>query len=162
MGRLLRVDHVRYKRREEEGLEDNVATIDDEEGKRTRNDGDERRKKSEKKQRSESDSDNGERKGRLPFLKERKLALLEEHDDEDPMKEFLIQEKKEEVARALENVRKHKTRDGRSERPERHHRHRHHHHRRRSHSRDRPSSHRARSRSRSAERRHRRNTRDRT
>ncbi|KAL2361353.1 hypothetical protein RJZ56_005774 [Blastomyces dermatitidis] len=152
LGRMIRVDHVRYKRKEEEGLEDNVATLTvGETGL-----GESRR------------DDNDRRIQQKPLLKEEKelQKLIEEHDDEDPMKEYLIQEKREEVARALEHSSNRKKRRGDStEREDKHdHRRRHHrsHHRRhrddRSYSREegRKSSRRERSRSpsQSRERRH--------
>jgi RNA-binding motif X-linked protein 2 len=163
MGRLLRVDHVRYKRREEEGLVDNLADV--EEGVGMKGDDEARDMKRKKKmRRTESESDGEERRKKRPLLKEeRELArLIEEHDDEDPMKEFLIQEKKEEVERALEMVKSSRCR-GESEEHRRHHRHHRHHHRHRhgrSRSREKRSP-RHRSRSRSTERRRHKERRDR-
>ncbi|PCH02310.1 Nucleotide-binding, alpha-beta plait [Penicillium occitanis (nom. inval.)] len=101
MGRVLRVDHTRYKRKEEEGEEDNVARIMGPATGRADEDTDtERRRKSRRRDDDESDVEERLR----PMLKEEKelAELLRDHDDEDPMKEYLIQEKKEEVARALE------------------------------------------------------------
>lgn len=154
LGRVLRVDHCRYKRRDDEGEEDNVAAMlaqeaaekdrhrregaDDTDTETERRDRDRERK--HRRRRSESVEED---RSLLP--EERELAkLIEEHDDEDPMKEFLIQEKKEEVERALERYKKSKSsrrRDESRERDDRHrrHRHRHHHHRRR-HSEDRSES----------------------
>ncbi|PGH05950.1 hypothetical protein AJ80_08262 [Polytolypa hystricis UAMH7299] len=167
LGRLLRVDHMRYKRKDEEGLVDNVAQMG-EGGGREIEEGTGEERRAHRKRRSESESDHEEeRRKRRPMLREeRELAQLqEEHDDEDPMKEYLIQEKKEEVARALERSKKHRRRDGSKDKSERH-RHRHHrHHRRRSEDRSRSRSRdkrsskyekRSRSRSRSPERRYRR------
>ncbi|KAL2219994.1 hypothetical protein M432DRAFT_517120, partial [Thermoascus aurantiacus ATCC 26904] len=121
MGRMLRVDHVRYKRRDDEGEEDNVAPpvigqerrienggdTDDDEGRRRR-------------KRRGSDTEEEELERRRPMLKEEKelAELMRDHDDEDPMKQYLIEEKKEEVARALEKWRKSEKKS-----------HRHHHHR---------------------------------
>ncbi|WEW55938.1 RNA-binding protein Cwf29 [Emydomyces testavorans] len=104
MGRLLRVDHMRYKRKEEECLEDNIAELDREEQEKEQGVRDRGRDRNKlKKRRSGSESDD-EKRRRRPLLKEeQELArLIEEHDDEDPMKGFLIQEKKDEIARALE------------------------------------------------------------
>ncbi|EEA23956.1 conserved hypothetical protein [Talaromyces marneffei ATCC 18224] len=104
MGRVLRVDHTRYKRKEEEGEEDNVATIMGQNARGARGEDEdtdtERRRKSRRGDTNESDV---EEKPRPMLKEERELAeLMRDHDDEDPMKEYLIQEKKEEVARALE------------------------------------------------------------
>ncbi|KUL92431.1 hypothetical protein ZTR_02537 [Talaromyces verruculosus] len=101
MGRVLRVDHTRYKRKEEEGEEDNVARIMGPAAGGADEDTDtERRRKSRRRDGDESDVEERPR----PMLKEEKelAELMRDHDDEDPMKEYLIQEKKEEVARALE------------------------------------------------------------
>ncbi|EEP78839.1 U2 snRNP component IST3 [Uncinocarpus reesii 1704] len=140
MGRLLRVDHMRYKRKEEEGLEDNIALLEKEEQEKERDrpsrDRDSHR--GSRKRRSESRSDNERR--RRPLLKEeQELArLIEEHDDEDPMKQYLIQEKREEVAKALEKSKSSRRRRNSTERRDRsRHRHRHHHRRRRSEERSR-------------------------
>ncbi|RMJ27382.1 U2 snRNP component IST3 [Aspergillus sp. HF37] len=92
LGRMLRVDHTRYKKKDDEEDQDNVAqlmgeTANDEHGGRRR------RVASEEEQ-------------RRPLLKEEVELekLLRDHDAEDPMKEFLVQEKKEEVALALERM----------------------------------------------------------
>ncbi|PGH12308.1 hypothetical protein AJ79_04374 [Helicocarpus griseus UAMH5409] len=179
LGRMIRVDHVRYKRKEEEGLEDNVASmaVGETMARRSRDDEDEDGGKRRATTRhDESDTDVEERRvEKRPLLKEEKelQKLMEEHDDEDPMKEYLIQEKKEEVTKALErsSTRKRHRGDESSEKADRHrHRHRHHHHHRRhredrsySPERERRSSRRERSRSRSQskERRRHRDRRDR-
>lgn len=142
MGRVLRVDHTRYKRKEEEGEEDNVARIMGPAAGGADEDTDaERRRKSRRRDADESDVEERPR----PMLKEeRELAeLMRDHDDEDPMKEYLIQEKKEEVARALEAFKasEKKTSSRRKDSRERSHRHRHHRHRR-SEDRSRERSHR--------------------
>ena len=53
------------------------------------------------------------------MLKEEKelMALMRDHDEDDPMKEFLVQEKKEEVTKALARMETKKPRD----RKHRHH-----------------------------------------
>ncbi|KAI9889590.1 MAG: hypothetical protein M1814_005193 [Vezdaea aestivalis] len=104
-GRILSVDHTRYKAKDGENIGDNTERGVVEEDDPT----------------SETKSDDG-----VPNLKEQLEldALIREHDDEDPMKEFLINEKREQLKIAFEKV----------ERRERKHRHRrhHHHHRHRS------------------------------
>ena len=154
LGRILRVDHVRYKRRDDEEEGDNVARLmgDAEPA------GEDRKRR---KRRGSVDEDEEERP-RRPQLKEEKelVELMQTHDEEDPMKEFLIEEKKEEVAQALERVgssekkSSRRRRDDSRERSSRHHRssHRRRHGEDRSRSRDR--RHRDR-RSPSRERRHR-------
>lgn len=101
MGRVLGVDHCRYKLKEGEvegeGLEDGVENAGDE----TDREGDERRKR-----RRKSDSESEEEEERRPMIKEEaELAkLLREHDEDDPMKQYLVREKKEEVAEALKRL----------------------------------------------------------
>ncbi|OQE12225.1 hypothetical protein PENVUL_c001G05817 [Penicillium vulpinum] len=116
MGRLLRVDHARYKRKDDEEEQDNVAklmgdpAISENKGKE-----DDRRTitKIEEKR---------------PVLKEEKELeeLIRNHDEEDPMKEFLIEEKKEEVAAAIQlwnsTKKSSRRRDDSRERSSRHHR----------------------------------------
>ncbi|KAJ5463053.1 Nucleotide-bindingalpha-beta plait [Penicillium sp. IBT 31633x] len=115
MGRLLRVDHARYKRKDDEEAEDNVAKlmgdpVISEKGK-------------EVDRRNEIEAEE-----RRPLLKEEKELeeLIRNHDEEDPMKEFLIEEKKEEVARAIDlwnsSKKSSRRRDGSRERSSRHHR----------------------------------------
>ncbi|RYP22700.1 hypothetical protein DL765_001550 [Monosporascus sp. GIB2] len=121
-GRLIRVDHARYKPRDDEdpdefkvGWEDIV-----------------RKEKAAKGEDVEMDDESAdeEEEARRPMLKEEKelAKLIAEHDDDDPMKGFLIEEKKQEVERALRKE------EERRERKERKHKHKHrdhhrHHHR---------------------------------
>ncbi|TVY94390.1 Zinc finger CCCH domain-containing protein [Lachnellula willkommii] len=90
MGRTLKVDHTRYKKKDgepDEGidLEEQSRQIEEDEGEGRR------------KRRRTSESESEEER---PMIKEeRELAkLMQEHDEDDPMKAFLIQEKKEESA----------------------------------------------------------------
>lgn len=105
MGRVLRVDHTNYKRKDDEAITDNTNGLnEDNEGSAG----------------IESEASEEER----PLIREeRELAeLIRSHDDDDPMKEYLVQQKKEEVEAAL-------LRNGRSlkkvEVKERQHRHHH-------------------------------------
>lgn len=112
MGRVLKVDHTRYRRKEGEEEEEREQML----------------KQAEGAQVEESEDEDIARK---PLLKEEVelQKLLQNHDDNDPMKEYLVKEKKEEVKRAvaaLEN----------GETSERKHRHRHHHRSRRDKGRD--------------------------
>lgn len=99
LGRMLRVDHTRYKRRDDEEEVDNVAKL--------MGDAPTSENKGEKSSDRHRGSGDADREERRPMLKEEKelQELIQNHDDEDPMKEFLIEEKKEEVARAVEKYR---------------------------------------------------------
>lgn len=144
MGRMLAVDHARYKRRDDENEADGYVGQD-----RfiEAEDGDRKRRKQDDVGESESEEERPRIREELELAK-----LMEDHDDDDPMKAYMIEQKKEEVAEALKAVvksgdkKKHK---------ERHHRHR----RRGSDDDDRRDRHRRR-RSRSGEDRHRRRQRD--
>lgn len=120
LGRTLKVDHTRYKRKDNEEEEEartaaaagqatDVRGID---GKRA----------------GTPDSET-----ERPMLKEERelAALIRDHDEDDPMKGYLVQEKKEEVAQALAALRKKSRKHG--ERKERRH-HKHSSHRSRRHS----------------------------
>ncbi|KAK2777155.1 hypothetical protein FQN52_006192 [Onygenales sp. PD_12] len=142
LGRLIRVDHVRYKRREEEGGEDNLRGAEGgggDKGTESEGEGEGEEEGKGGRRREERREKERERERQRPLLREERelQKLIDEHDEEDPMKEYLIQEKKEEVARALEQAgTSRKERGDGSERDrdrgERsRHRHRHHHRRHR-------------------------------
>ncbi|KAL7818260.1 hypothetical protein V8C26DRAFT_397068 [Trichoderma gracile] len=108
-GRLLRVDHARYQARDDEDQEQFKVGWEDiqrREGKAVSED-----------EEGESDKEAVQR----PLLpEERELALLmRDHDDDDPMKDFLIEEKKKEVEEA-------RRRADRKEKSDSHRHHRHH------------------------------------
>ncbi|CAG7936394.1 unnamed protein product [Penicillium salamii] len=139
LGRMLRVDHTRYKRKDDEEEEDNVAKLMGDPA-------------------PQSKDSQGDRHSRRQAIEETRPMLQEEkelqdlmrtHDEEDPMKEFLIEEKKEEVARAIEawnsSKKSSRRRDHSRERSSRHHRR----HRSRSPDRERRSRHRSSNRERS-------------
>ncbi|KXL48397.1 MAG: hypothetical protein FE78DRAFT_142055 [Acidomyces sp. 'richmondensis'] len=114
LGRMLSVDHTRYKMKEGE-----VETVgEDGEGSEEQDDtdreGEERRKR---RRTSESDSEQDR-----PVIKEEvELARLKrEMDDEDPMKAYLVKEKQSEVENALRALTKRKEHKERRHRP-RHH-----------------------------------------
>lgn len=96
MGRVISVDHTRYKKKEGEieGVGDDV-----DEGQETDTEGAGRQKR----RRTESESE-GEKE--RPVIKEEVelQKLLREHDDDDPMKAYLVKEKKAEVEQALQAV----------------------------------------------------------
>lgn len=107
LGRVLRVDHTRYKRKDgEEELEREQALLQE---KAVGNE-------------SEGEGDEEQR----PLLKEEEElnALIHNHDDDDPMKVYLVQEKKEELAKALAKLKKKPRKLGDRKKK---HRHRHHH-----------------------------------
>jgi RNA-binding motif X-linked protein 2 len=111
-GRTLRVDHTRYKKRDDEPDEGHDLTAA---AKQVEEDTDDRRKR-------RRTSESGSEEERPMIREEIELAkLMQDQDDEDPMKAFLIQEKKEEVSLALARLKDVK----KSEKPQKH-RHRHH------------------------------------
>ncbi|KAF2175767.1 RNA-binding domain-containing protein [Zopfia rhizophila CBS 207.26] len=111
MGRVLRVDHTRYKPKDDEDMGDN--TMGD--VKRSEDEGEGCRKK----QRTQSESD-----GERPLLPEEiELAkLMRDHDEDDPMKAYMIEKKKEEVEAALKKWRKNKKKERKHHHSRRHHR----------------------------------------
>lgn len=115
MGKLLAVDHARYQRRKDEDENEGYVgqgRIADEEPERSR------RRRSEP---SESESEEEKVEEARPMLKEEiELAnLIRDHDEDDPMKAYMVQQKKEELDEALKAVVK-------SDGKEKSHRHRHH------------------------------------
>jgi RNA-binding motif X-linked protein 2 len=117
MGRMLRVDHTRYKKRDDDAEED-TDMKDPRASAGAIGDGEVRKLKG---QSTESDDEAGR-----PILKEeRELnALIRDHDDDDPMKPFLIEKKKEEIATAMAGRKDSKF--SRKEHKRGHHRHRSH------------------------------------
>ena len=110
MGRVLKVDHTRYKRK----------------------DGEEEEERERELQRGLVGKEESEEEGeqeRRPVLKEEieLEKLLRDHDDDDPMKEYLVQEKREEVVQALARLKD----GGKEGRRKKEHRHKHHHRSRR-------------------------------
>ncbi|KAI1747259.1 hypothetical protein F4782DRAFT_535624 [Xylaria castorea] len=112
-GRLVRVDHARYKARDDEDPEEFAVGWADIQ----------RKEKGAKGEAlaNEDEDEEEEQETTRPMIKEEMelQKLMEEHDDDDPMKGFLIEEKKREVEEALskENDRKEK-----KEKKHRHHR----------------------------------------
>jgi RNA-binding motif X-linked protein 2 len=102
LGRVLGVDHCRYQLKEGEvegqGMEEDAV---DDAGDETDREGDDRRKR-----RRRSEDSGSEEEERRPRVKEEEelAKLLREHDEDDPMKSFLVQEKKEEIAEALKRL----------------------------------------------------------
>jgi RNA-binding motif X-linked protein 2 len=94
LGRWLSVDHARYKMKE--GERETVGEEEDE----TDREGDGRRK------RRRSVGSESESQEERPLIKEEVelQKLLQEHDEDDPMKEYLVREKRAEVEEALKVV----------------------------------------------------------
>ncbi|SMR42138.1 unnamed protein product [Zymoseptoria tritici ST99CH_1A5] len=114
MGKVLSVDHTRYKKKEGEveGIGDEEADeVDD-----TDKEGDDRRKRRRTASISESEEER-------PLIKEEiELAkLIKNIEEDDPMKEFLVKEKRAEVEEALKAVVKHKSKEKDRSRKHRHH-----------------------------------------
>lgn len=111
MGRVLRVDHTRYKPRDDEDMRDNTMgeldPVDDEDGRG-------------KRRKSESETESEEER---PLLKEEieLEKLIRDLDDDDPMKGAMVRRKKEEVEAALQKYEKAKRKD-KKHREKRHHR----------------------------------------
>ena len=117
MDRFLRVDHTRYKKRDDEDMSDNTRAFDSQQTEgykspRREDGGDE-----------DTEKESGESEAERPLLKEEiELQKLLEMDDEDPMKATLVDQKREEAEaarRKAKSRRKHKS-------DRRHHRHSHH------------------------------------
>ena len=111
MGRVLKVDHTRYKRKEGEEEEEREREM---------------MKGLSGVQDKDKDRSEDESVERRPLLKEEVelQRLIREHDEDDPMKEFLVKEKREEVAKALKKS--HRS-GGEGERKKHRHHHRRHH-----------------------------------
>ena len=117
LGRTIRVDHTRYKIKEGDGAEGTVLDAADD-GER----GSKRRRQSESVERSPTPES-------LPEEVELQ-KLIRDHDEDDPMKDWLVREKKKEVEEARKKrdmaVTKKRSRDdkGKSKSKHRSHRHR--------------------------------------
>jgi RNA-binding motif X-linked protein 2 len=119
LGRVLSVDHARYKMKE--GERETVGEDEDE----VEMEGADRWKR---RRTSESGSE-GEEEARPMIKEEVELQqLLREHDEDDPMKAYLVQEKRAEVEEALKAVTISKSSKVKDEKHR--HKHRHHHSRR--------------------------------
>ncbi|KAI4172336.1 MAG: hypothetical protein LQ343_003594 [Gyalolechia ehrenbergii] len=96
VGRMLKVDHTRYKKRDDEE-EDDLGVLQT-----TAANGNDA-----------GDTEREEDQEERPMLKEEKelAALLRDHDEDDPMKEYLIQGKKEEVTKALAKLKRREKKD---------------------------------------------------
>ncbi|KAF2726927.1 RNA-binding domain-containing protein, partial [Polyplosphaeria fusca] len=107
MGRMLRVDHTRYKPRDDEDMRDNTM------GELDADEDEWRRKRIKAQGGGDSDSDSDSDSDERPMLPEEiELARLEEQlDDDDPMKLGMLQRKQEEVDAALKKRRRAKQKE---------------------------------------------------
>jgi RNA-binding motif protein, X-linked 2 len=116
MGRMLRVDHTRYKRRDDEEIGDDTMALDSELEKGKEVEGEARRNR-----RTEIGDRHGV--GMQMSKEERELAeLIRDHDEDDPMKDYLIRTKREEIEAAKSGKHRQTGRDIKKDRH--HHRHR--------------------------------------
>lgn len=131
LGRMLRVDHSRYKKKD--GEDEETYRIEAQEREQLGGGG-----LSDTEGEDNGEVGKGRKRKKRKLLKEERelqemLAVTADGEEEDPMREYLIREKKEEVQRAKEKdkdrrKRKHKSRTGdedADERVEHKHRHRH-------------------------------------
>ncbi|KAK3695850.1 hypothetical protein B0T22DRAFT_456332 [Podospora appendiculata] len=99
-GRLVRVDHARYKHRDDEDPEEGRIGWED----MLRREGG---AQGESEDGMDVDEEDAEKKQRPLFKEEVELQrLIQDHDDDDPMKQFLIDEKKKEVDEAIKREKK--------------------------------------------------------
>jgi RNA-binding motif X-linked protein 2 len=119
LGRVLRVDHTRYKKREGEDEEDYRVDGREEEAGWNRNG---KRPSEDEETDDHGDGRERKKKKRRPMIKEERelaeLLQIKDGEEEDPMREYLIKEKRHEVEQALRKL----------EKKERKHKHRHRHH----------------------------------
>ncbi len=106
LGRVLRVDHTRYKKKEGEDEETWRVERWEEEGETVNGNG----KRGSGTEETDED-DGGKRKRRNRGMTKEEMELEEllrvkEGEEEDPMRQYLIEEKKEEVAKALARTEK--------------------------------------------------------
>lgn len=129
LGRIIRVDHTRYEPKEGEVVDENAYQNP---GETLKDDSDSERRGKRKRRR---DGDGGDRRRITPpreMLKEELelRELIQDHDEEDPMKEYLIQQKKEDLEIALGELKKKKEKVSKHrEKSDSEHRHRSHRHR---------------------------------
>jgi RNA-binding motif X-linked protein 2 len=116
MDRVLRVDHARYKPKDDEDMRDNTMGDLDLEPEDESDHGRRKRRK------TESDSDSEDDRPLLP--EEIELGrLMEKLDEDDPMRESMLKRQQEKVDDALKKLKKAKRKE--KERARRHEKHRH-------------------------------------
>ncbi|KAI4197594.1 MAG: hypothetical protein LQ350_005828 [Teloschistes chrysophthalmus] len=107
MGRTLKVDHTKYKKRDDEEEEEEQMQNGGANG-------------------NAAEDTEKEEEAARPMLKEEKelAALLRDQDEDDPMKKYLIQEKRAEVEKAIAKLGKKSRKDGERRKHRHHHKHR--------------------------------------
>jgi RNA-binding motif X-linked protein 2 len=116
MDRVLRVDHARYKPKDDEDMRDNTMGEPEDDVGQESDDGRRKRRK------TDSDSDSDEDRSLLP--EEIELERLTENlDEDDPMRDSMIKRQQEKVDDALKKLKKTKRKEKeRARRREKHHR----------------------------------------
>ncbi|KAF8457465.1 hypothetical protein BGX38DRAFT_1248564 [Terfezia claveryi] len=121
LGRIISVDHHRYKHKEDE---ERAETEAKEEARMSSRDKDE-----DSRRPRERDAEEEAEPRRKPTQKEKELVkLMRDVDDDDPMKEYMIQQKKDEIEAEkalLESKKKRRKQHGESGKDRHTHRHRH-------------------------------------
>jgi len=124
MGRMLAVDHARYKKRDDEDEKEGYVGQDRRvEG---TGGGESERGPRRSHRRSRSRSESGLEEKPRPMIKEELELerLLQDHDEEDPMKAYMVEQKKEEIQEVLKAKGRLESKDERSKhRSHRSHRH---------------------------------------
>lgn len=117
MDRVIRVDHARYKPRDDEDMRDNtMGELDLDPGQES--DGGRR-----KRRKTESESDSDEDRPMLPEEMEME-RLMDKLDEEDPMRDSLIKRQQEKVDEALQKLQKQRRKEKERARRKDKHRHR--------------------------------------
>lgn len=106
---MIRVDHTRYEPKEGEVVDENTRQNS---GEKPMDKGD-KEQRGKRRRRDDGSGDDDDRRKRSPpreVLKEELelQKLIRDHDDEDPMKEYLIRQKKGDLEKALGDLKKEK------------------------------------------------------
>ena len=105
LGRVLKVDHTRYKQREDEDIKDNTrgSSKSESEGESQEDSG-----RIHRQRKHVGDKENKYGGEGVPMLKEEMelQALIRSHDEDDPMKDYLVRQKREELAEAKDRATK--------------------------------------------------------
>lgn len=117
MDRVIRVDHARYKPRDDEDMRDNTM------GELDLDPGQESDAGRRKRRKTESESDSDEDRPMLPEEIEME-RLVEKLDEEDPMRDSLIKQQEEKVTEALKKWKKQRRKEKERARRKDKHRHR--------------------------------------
>lgn len=110
LGRMIRVDHTRYEPKEGEVVDENAQQNS---GEKPTDEDDKERRGKRRRRRDDDSGDDDDRRKRSPpreVLKEELelQKLIRDRDEEDPMKEYLIRQKKEDLEKALGDLKKKK------------------------------------------------------